>query len=120
MENTNTGKNLSSERETGGGDLGQWERKQFFLDTQSTMTVVVGRGGQAVAVRIQVNLKITHFLCMCAPSLYHLNALFISKATFSKSKVKLQKTKLDGRLGGGWVTEGYRMIYLDCNIPRYQ
>ena len=27
MENTNTGKNLSSERETGGGGLGQRERK---------------------------------------------------------------------------------------------
>ena len=31
-------------KKTGGGDLGQWERKHIFLDTQSTMTVVVGRG----------------------------------------------------------------------------
>ena len=58
---------------------------------------------------------------MCAPSPYHLNAFFISKATFSKSKVKLQKTKLAGGVcvcvG---VTEGSRMIKMDSNIPRFQ
>ena len=56
---------------------------------------------------------------MCAPSLYHLNALFISKATFSKSETSENKVGWEVG-GGGGLTEGYRMIYLDCNIPRYQ